>query len=322
MLNLKRAEIPTRKAFGIRMCEYGAIDSEFAVFEADIGSSTSSILFGKKYPKRYFDMGIAELGMVAAAAGMASCGRSVFASSYSIFLSTRALEAVRTFVCYPNLNVKFLGSHGGLTAAIDGVTHQATEDIANIGTLPNMKLVVPCDTCSTRKLFDLAITTPGPFYVRLLRDAYYELYPENTEFLLGGSHVIRNGSDITIGTYGDMVFQALAAADNLAESGISAEVIDFYSIKPLDYTTLNASLRKTGKLFVLENHQRRNGLGYDIADYLVTHQYHIPYQHAGLNDVFAESGKYADILRKYRLDSFAVADEIKKMLLSDGCQRR
>jgi transketolase len=291
-----------------------SIDDAFAVFEADIGSSTSSILFGKSFPARYFDMGIAELGMVSAAAGMAAGGRTVFASSYGIFLTTRALVAIRSFICYPNLNVKFMGSHGGLSAAIDGVTHQATEDIANMTILPNMHVAVPCDVNSARKIFDLSIKTPGPFYVRLLRDAYYELYDEQTEFVLGGSHVVREGDTVTIGTYGDMVFQALEAADELEKEGIHAEVIDFYSLKPFDYETLKKSIGKTGKLFVVENHFARNGMGYEIADYLMQSQFYIPYRHIGIQDTFAESGKYLDIIKKYHLDHTAIMDGVKDLL--------
>jgi transketolase len=311
MKTLEKAKIPTRLAFGTRMQEYGAIDESFAVFEADIGSSTSSILFGKSFPERYFDMGIAELGMVSAAAGMAAGGRTAVASSYGIFLTTRALEAIRSFICYPNLNVKFMGSHGGLSAAIDGVTHQATEDIGNMVTLPNMHVAVPCDTQSARKIFDLAMATKGPFYVRLLRDAYYELYDENTEFVLGGSHIVREGESVTIGTYGDMVFQALEAAEELEKAGIHAEVIDFYSLKPLDYETLRKSIRKTGHLFVVENHMERNGMGYEIADYLMQNQLYIPYRHIGIHDTFAESGKYLDVIKKYHLDHTSIVDEVK-----------
>ena len=314
MRQLEKAITPTRLAFGTRMQEFGAIDENFAVFEADIGSSTSSLLFGKKYPDRYFDMGIAELGMVSASAGMAAGGRTVVASSYGIFLTTRALEAIRSFICYPNLNVKFMGSHGGLSAAIDGVTHQATEDIGNMTTLPNMQVAVPCDTQSARKIFDLSMSTKGPFYVRLLRDAYYELYDESDEFVLGGSHIVREGKSITIGTYGDMVFQALEAAADLEKAGIHAEVIDFYSIKPLDYGTLLKSIQKTGNLLVVENHMARNGLGYEIADYLMGNQIYVPYRHIGIQDTFAESGKYLDIIQKYRIDHTAIVDEVKALL--------
>lgn len=312
--NVKIASEPTRVAFGKRLREYGSIDADFAVFEADIGSSTSSILFGREFPARYFDMGIAELGMVTAAAGMAADGRMVFASSYGIFLTTRALEAIRTVVCYPQLNVKFMGSHGGLSAAIDGVTHQATEDIGNMTTLPNMKVAVPCDTNSARKIFDLSVSVPGPFYVRLLRDPYYELYPDDVEFVLGGSHVVRPGISVTIGTYGDLVFQALQAAEDLALEGIDAEVIDFYSIKPFDYETLLNSIKKTGNLVVVENHLRRNGIGYDIAHHLLEQGIQVPFKHLGIQDTFAESGRYLDILKKYHLDHSAIFDSVVTLL--------
>ena len=178
---LTPATVPTRRAFSERMAEYGAIDGDFVVFEADIGYSTFSHLFGDQYPARYFNMGIAEGNMVSAAAGMAADGRTAVASSYGVFITMRALESVRTFVCYPDLNVKFLSSHGGFTPAIDGVSHQATEDIANMTTLPNMKVLVPADTWAAKKLFDVALQTPGPVFVRLMRDPILELYePEAT----------------------------------------------------------------------------------------------------------------------------------------------
>lgn len=314
MIKLKRTDLSTRKAFGIRMMEYGEINKDFVVFDADIGSSTSSALFGKKFPERYFDMGIAELAMVSAAAGMASSGRNVIVSSYGIFLTTRALEAIRTFICYPILNVKFMGTHGGLTAAIDGVTHQATEDVANISTLPNIKMAIPCDNNSARKIFDLSINTPGPFYIRLLRDNYYDLYDENAEFHLGGAHIIKEGKDITIGTYGDTIFQAIEAAKRLEKKGINTEIIDFYCIKPFDYETLTKSIAKTKKLLIIENHQQRNGIGYEVANYLINNKIYIPYRNIGIKDTFAESGKYSDIINKYAIDSDAIINSISKLL--------
>jgi len=317
MPELVKASIPTRKAVGVHMKELGASNPEFAVFEADIGSSTSSMMFGKAYPDRYFDMGIAELGMVSAAAGMAACGRTSLAFSYSIFLSTRALEAIRTSICYPNLDVKFMGSHGGLSAAIDGVTHQATEDIANISTLPNMKLAVPCDTNSAKKIFDISMNTPGPFYMRLLRDPYYELYTEADEFHLGGSHIVKEGSDLTIGSYGDTLFQAIQAAEKLQEQGISAEVIDFYSIKPYDREGLMRSIAKTRRILIAENHQKRNGFGYEIANFLMTEGVFVPFAHIGIEDTFAESGKYSDIIAKYNLDSAAIERKAVELMTKE-----
>jgi len=301
-MNLEKETVPTRRAFSERMVEYGKIDREFAVFEADIGHSTWSVLFGRTYPDRYFNVGIAEQNMVASAAGMAAGGRTVFACSYGVFLTMRALETVRSFICYPNLNVKFLGSHGGITAAVDGVTHQATEDIGILTTLPNMQVLCPADSVSARAAFDLAVKTPGPVYVRLMRDPLYRLYDAGARFRIGGSARLREGSDVTIVSYGDIVFQALEAAGQLAGAGVSAEVLDLYSLKPVDYAAVMASVTKTGALVVAENHQKRNGLGYELASLLLRSR-PVPFDSLGLCDTFAESGQYQLLLGKYGLSA-------------------
>jgi transketolase len=309
-MNLAAAKNPTRRGYADRMAERGAEDKEFVVFESDIGYSTYSYLFGDKYPERYFNMGIAELGTVAAAAGMAAEGRNVVVCGYGVFITMRAVEVIRSFICYPHLNVKFLSSHGGVTAAIDGVTHQATEDIAYMTTLPQMKVLVPCDTASARAAFDISMATPGPVFTRLMRDPLWELYGADAEFHLGGSHVVRPGKDLTIATYGDLVFQALEAADLLAAEGVEAEVIDFYSLKPWDQAALAASLSKTRALLVAENHQKRNGFGYELAAWCAENQGAIggmvPVGLLGLEDTFAESGNYFKTLEKFGLDSRAI----------------
>ncbi len=315
-MTLTKATKPTRQSFSERMLECGAIDSDFAVFESDIGYSTFSYLFGDKYPTRYFNLGIAEIGTMAAAAGMANNGRTTIVSGYGVFLTMRALEVVRSFICYPNLNVKILSSHGGLTAAIDGTTHQATEDIAFMATLPNMKVFCPCDDRSSRAVFDLALGTPGPVFTRLMRDTYFDLYDAKTEFRVGGSHVLREGQDITIATYGDIVFQALAAAELLAKDGINAEVIDMYSIKPFDREGLLKSISKTGALLVAENHQARNGLGYDIGIFCLKNK-PVAFDNIGLEDKFGESGKYELVLDKYGLSARCIAERAKAV-----CQKR
>lgn len=299
---ISKANIPTRRAFSERMVEYGDIDRDFVVFEADIGGSTYSCFYGRKFPERYFNMGIAEGNMVSAAAGMAADGRTVVASSYGVFLTMRALESVRTFICYPELNVKFLSSHGGITAAIDGVTHQATEDIANMTTLPNMRVLVPADTIATRKIFDVAIQTSGPVFVRLMRDPLFDIYEDGDSFEIGGSHRVREGEDVTIVTYGDILFQALEAARTLEQNGIQAEIIDMYSIKPFDRQALLASIEKTGAMLVVENHQRRNGLGYELSNFCLRHR-PVVFDNLGLRDTFAESGQYAKLLEKYGISS-------------------
>jgi len=310
---LKKSETPTRKRFSERMVERAAENGDFVVFESDIGYSTYSHLFGDRYPDRYFNLGIAEIETMSAAAGMAAGGRTVVVAGYGVFLTMRALEALRSFVCYPRLNVKILSSHGGLTAAIDGVTHQATEDIAFMTTLPGMRVLVPCDSVSARAALDLSLDTPGPVFTRLMRDAYFEVYGEREKFRLGGSKVLRQGGDLTIATYGDIVFQALEAADLLKKAGIDAEVLDLYSVKPFDEKALLKSVKKTGALLVAENHQRRNGLGYELAVSCLKH-HPVAFDNLGLDDVFGESGDYFRVIDKYGLSAAKLAKAGRQLL--------
>jgi transketolase len=307
-MNFVPAKIATRRAFAERMTECGSMDKDFVVFESDLAKSTYSYLFREKHPERYFNMGIAEIGTMGAAAGMAAEGRKVIVCGYGVFLTMRAVEAIRSFICYPHLNVKFLSSHGGLTAAIDGVTHQSTEDIAFMTTLPRMKVLVPADTAAAKAAFDIALATPGPVFTRLIRDPLYELYGSGEEFHLGGSKVVRAGKDVTIASYGDMVFQSLAAADELAKGGIDAEVIDFYSLKPWDQATLAESLKKTQALVVAENHQKRNGFGYEAAVWVLQNM-PVPTRLIGLEDTFGESGAYQKTLEKFGLSGAAIAEK-------------
>lgn len=313
-MNLPAAKSPTRRALADRMVEAGKENSEFVVFDSDIGYSTYSYLFGNAYPERYFNMGIAELGTMAAAAGMAADGRIAFVCGYGVFLTMRALEAVRSFICYPHLNVKILSSHAGVTAAIDGVTHQATEDVAFMSTLPNMTVLAPCDSAAARAAFDLALATPGPVFVRLMRDPLYEVYGPDTAFRVGGSHTPRRGEDLTIACYGDMVIQALEAAETLAAEGVSAEVLDLYSLKPWDEAALAESLGRTGALLVAENHQRRNGLGYELAAWCMRGGHGVPFAQLGLDDTFAESGSYQKTLEKFGMDAGAMVRAARELV--------
>jgi transketolase len=304
----------TRESYSERMVEFGAKRTDFAVFESDIGYSTFSYRFGERFPERYFNLGIAEIGTTAAAAGMACDGRTVIVSGYGVFLTMRALEAVRSFICYPNLNVKFLASHGGLTAAIDGTTHQATEDIAFMTTLPNMKVLVPCDDRSAGAAFEIALETTGPVFTRLMRDPLYNLYDESDSFALGGSVLLAEGGDLTIATYGDTVFQALSAVETLAAGRINAELIDFYSVKPFDEKRLEESVKKTGRLLVVENHQRRNGLAYAMGIHLLLKEIPCRFAQLGLSDTFGESGKYESIMEKYGLAASNIKDAAQTLM--------
>lgn len=311
------AKAPTRKAFSQALVEYGEKNTEFVVLEADIGQSTYTHLFGDKHPARYFNVGIAEMGMFSTAAGMASNGRTVVASSYGVFITMRALEAIRSFICYPNLDVKMLSSHGGLTAAIDGATHQATEDIAIMATLPNMKVVVPADSASAAAAVPIALESYGPVFTRLMRDPLFEIYGPDERFELGGSKVLRTGSDVTLIAYGDMVFQALEAAEELATDGISAEVIDLYSIKPYDRKTVLASAGKTGAVVAVENHQKRNGLGYELAHLFLTQQ-PVAFKSLGIDDTFGESGDYYKLLDKFGISAAHVRAAARELCECKG----
>ncbi len=313
-MSLAKASIPTRRAFSERLAELGAERSDFAVFESDIGRSTYSYLFGDRFPERYFNMGIAEVATMAAACGMASQGRPVVVCGYGVFLTMRALEVVRSFACYPGLDVKLMSSHGGITAAIDGVTHQATEDIAFMSTLPGMKVLVPADSASARACADLALATPGPVFTRLMRDPLFELYGPGEAFRLGGSRTLRRGSHVAIASYGDMVFQALLAADELASRGVEAEVLDLYSVKPYDREAVLEAARRTGALLVVENHQRRNGLGYEIAVALMRGGERVAFDNLGLDDTFAESGDYFKMANEYGLGPGAIADAASRLV--------
>jgi len=313
-MSLTKAKFATRHAFGQRLLERGADNSDFVVFESDLGKSSQSTLFGDVYPNRYFNMGIAELNTMATAAGMAAGGRTAFVAGYSVFISMRALEAVRTVICYPNLNVKLYASHGGVTAAIDGVTHQGSEDIAFMTTLPNMKVLVPMDTVSARAACDLALATPGPVFVRLLRDPLFEFYFAGEPFEIGGSKIVRKGEDITIASYGDIVFQALQAADALSAQGIEAEVLDLYSLKPVDVEAVLDSVRRTGALLVAENHQKRNGLAYELAATLLKAE-PVAFDHLGLDDCFAESGNYFAMIDKYGFSAAKIVEAAERLLL-------
>jgi transketolase len=318
-MSLTKAKAATRRAFGGRLLELGAIDPSFVVFESDLGKSSMSNLFGDTYPDRYFNMGIAELNTMASAAGMAAGGRTVFVAGYSVFLTMRALEAVRSFIAYPKLNVKLYASHGGLTAAIDGVTHQGSEDIAFMSVIPNMKVIVPADTVSAIAACDLALTTPGPVFVRLMRDPLYEIYEPGEIFEFGGSKTVRTGTDITLASYGDITFQALQAADILAEKGIEAEVLDLYSVKPVDSAAVLESVRRTGALLVAENHQKRNGLGYELAALLLKEE-PVPFDHLGLEDRFAESGNYFVMIDKFGFSAAKIAEVAEQLLLKSERQ--
>lgn len=298
-------QVPTRMAYGEALRELGAVNEQVVVLEADIGKSTRSVLFGEAYPERYFNLGVAEQNEMAVAAGLSSCGKIPFVSTYAAFASMRACEQVRTFIAYPRANVKICPSHGGLTPGGDGPTHQATEDLGIMRTIPNMTVCMPTDAVMTYRAVFAAAELEGPLYLRLTRDPVPVIYDDGLEFAFGQAIVLRRGSDATVIANGDLVVQALRAAERLAAAGVSVTVIDMHTLKPLDEGCVIEHCAGARFVVTAEDHQINGGLGSAVAEVLGEHC-PTPMKRIGLQDTFAESGPYPQLLEKYGLDDTAI----------------
>lgn len=306
--------VSTREACGRTLVDLGRENPDVVVFEADISRSTKTAYFAEQFPERFFQMGVAEQNMVAAAAGMATIGKLPFVSTYAVFMAMRACEQVRTSIAYPNLNVKLVASHGGLTPGSDGPTHQAIEDLSIMRSIPNMIVVMPADAVSTRALVRDAAQIPGPVYVRLTRDAMPIIYEQKeTEFALGRSVEFRPGSDIALIAVGDMVFWAAKAAEELGAEGISARVIDMHTVKPLDKQAVIRAGRETGGLVTVEDHTIYGGLGSAVAE-VVAEECLVPMKRVGIPDTFAESGEYEELLNRYGLGVGSIKRAVREVL--------
>jgi transketolase len=292
-------------AYGEALRELGAVNEQVVVLEADIGKSTRSVLFGEAYPERYFNLGVAEQNEMAVAAGLSSCGKIPFVSTYAAFASMRACEQVRTFIAYPRANVKICPSHGGLTPGGDGPTHQATEDLGIMRTIPNMTVCMPTDAVMTHRAVFAAAELEGPLYLRLTRDPVPVIYDDGLEFAFGQAIVLRRGSDATVIANGDLVVQALRAAERLAAAGVSVTVIDMHTLKPLDEACVIEHCAGARFVVTAEDHQINGGLGSAVAEVLGEHC-PTPMKRIGLQDTFAESGPYPQLLEKYGLDDTAI----------------
>ncbi len=309
----KQKSISTRDAYGEVLLELGEEFPNMVVLEADISKSTRTKLFAEKFPERFYQFGIAEADMMVAAAGMATTGLMPFVSTYAVFASMRACEQIRTYVCYPNLNVKIAVSHGGVTSANDGVTHQATEDLGILRTLPGLTVIMPADFYATKALVRAAAAYQGPVYLRFTRDAVPIIYDSSEKFIIGKGKILREGSYVSLIAIGDMLSHTLQAADELAKSGIQAEVIDMHTIKPLDQELLQLTAKKTGKVITVEDHQVNCGLGGAVAEVL-SELCPTRICRIGLRDTFAESGQYQLLLDKYGMSVNHIISAVKEML--------
>lgn len=298
-------KIATRQAYGDALAAYGS-DERIVVLDADLSKSTKTNIFKKKYPERHINVGIAEGNMMSIAAGLASCGKIVFASSFAIFASGRAFEQVRNSICYPNLNVKIGATHAGISVGEDGASHQSIEDIALMRAIPNMTVIAPSDSASTTFAVKAAIEHEGPVYLRLGRLNVPVLYDENEEFELGKGKMLKDGSDVSIIANGLMVQYALEAAKLLEEEGVNARVIDIHTIKPIDREIIINAAKETGCIVTAEEHNVMGGFGSAVAE-VVCSEYPVPLKMVGVMDKFGKSGKPDELFELYGLTAKNIA---------------
>ncbi len=307
-------KLATRAAYGVTLAELAEAGIPVVAVDADLTGSTTTKKFAAakpEYADRLFNVGIAEQNMIDVAAGLALTGNVAFTGSFAVFGTGRAYDQIRNTVCYGNLDVKIAPTHAGISVGPDGGSHQMLEDISLMRGLPNMRVLVPADYQAARAAIKLAATTPGPVYVRMGRASVPSVYEEGTEFELGRAYVLREGTDATIVACGVMIDQALKAADMLAEEGISAEVIDAFSVKPLDVDTVVASARKTGCVVTAEEHSVYGGLGSAVAEALVLN-HPVPMEFIGMKDRFGKSGSFEELLGYFGMDARAIVDAVKR----------
>lgn len=305
----------TRSVYGEMLVELAEKYPELVVLDADLSSATMTKSFAKAYPDRFLDMGIAEANMIGVAAGLSTCGKKPFAISFAMFTAGRAYEQVRNSVAYPHLNVKCVGSHGGLSVGEDGATHQCLEDLALMSAIPGMTVVNPCDGNEMRQAVLALIEYNGPAYLRLGRMAVETVTDtiDGYKFELGKAAMLRDGKDVTIAATGLMVQRALAAAELLSGEGVLARVLDFHTIKPLDGEALLAAAKETGCIVTTEEHSIMGGLGSAVAGFIGEHC-PVPVVRHGVNDEFGRSGKAEQVLEAYGLTPAGIATKVKKAL--------
>ena len=287
--------IATRDGFGDEIVELGRENRNILVVDADIGKSCKTGAFRKALPEQYLNVGIAEQNCAGAAAGLATCGKIPFVVTYAAFGSMRMLEMIRQEICYPRLNVKIACSHGGVTPANDGASHQAIEDMGILRTVPNMTVIMPADYWSARKLVRAAAEFDGPVYLRFTRDAIPSIYDEGDEFEIGKAKLLRSGSDVAIIANGDTVRLALEAAEALAASGIEARVLDIHTVKPLDNDAVADCINSIGKIITVEDHNILNGLGSAVCE-LAAEAGRGKVKRIGIQDRFGMSAPYESLL--------------------------
>lgn len=301
----------TRDGYGLGVVQAGERDGNVVVLCCDLTDSTKSDAFKKKFPERFFQVGVAEQNMAGIAAGLALSGKVPFIASYAVFSPGRNWDQLRVSVCYSNANVKIMGAHAGISVGPDGATHQALEDIAITRVLPGMTVLVPCDVEETRKAVLVAAQHDGPVYIRFGREKTPLVTVPETPFEIGKAQVFHGGTDVAVFACGSMVYHALAAARQLEARGVSVAVVNVASVKPLDEETVATAAAKCGAAVVAEEHQTTGGLGEAVAGCLAR-RHPVPVEFVGMPNSFGESGKPAELIAKYGMDTAAVLAAIER----------
>lgn len=306
----------TRAAYGETLVELVQAGYDVVAVDADLSGSTTTKKLGDAYPERLFNVGIAEQNMIGVAAGLALAGKTAFTGSFAIFATGRAYDQIRNTVCYAKLNVVVAPTHAGISVGADGGSHQMVEDLALMSVLPNMRVLVPADYHAAKAALKLAATSGGPFYVRLGRAPLAQIYTEDNELAVGKATVVRSGEDVSILACGAETEQALLASELLSQKGISAEVIDVFSLKPLDTATLTASIAKTGLVVSCEEHSVIGGLGAAVAALIAKNPTLLkkPLQMVGVQDSFGMSGEIDELFARYQLDANHITDVVLELV--------
>lgn len=304
----------TRDAYGEALKILGKTHEDVVVLDADLSSSTKTAGFGKEFPERFINVGIAEQNLMGTAAGLAAAGKIPFASSFAMFATGRAFEIIRNSIAYPNLNVKIAATHAGLTVGEDGASHQALEDLSIMRSIPNMTVICPADGVEAKAAILTAAEYVGPVYIRLGRSKVPTIFDENDyKFEIGKGIELSEGTDATIIATGIMVSKALEAKQTLKSEGINARVINIHTLKPIDEKIIIDAARETGCIVTAEEHNIIGGLGSAVSEVL-SENFPVPLKRVGVNDTFGESGPGDELLEKYGLTSEALVREVKSII--------
>jgi len=313
---MSKEMVNPRNAYGETLVELGKKHSNLVVLDADLSKSTKTILFAKEYPERFFEMGIAEANMISTAAGLASCGKIPFVSTFAVFATGRVYDQIRMDVAYSNANVKIFATHGGISVGKDGASHQMIEDLALMRVLPNMTVFAPSDAIQTSRIVELMATNIGPMYARVGRANAPLIYKKEDvkDIKIGKGVTVKEGDDVTIIACGTMVDHVLDARKMLLKEGIHVRIIDMHTLKPIDKNLIINCAKETNVLLTAEEHSVIGGLGSAVAEILAENSLTCKFKRLGINDIFCESGDPADLFEKYKLNAKHITKIVKQIL--------